>query len=241
MQQSKLADKAEQLGLRFGGLPAKSVLRSVFAERLLGRAALVSSFGAEAAVLLHMVSEVAPDAPVVFIDTQVLFEETLAYQRELSAHLGLTNVQVIRASAVDVAVADSDGLLHRRAPDACCALRKTQPLQNALSRYDAWVSGRKRFQSGTRASLPLFEAEAGTGRIKVNPLANWTPDQLAAYFTAHALPRHPLVARGYGSIGCAPCTVAGSGRSGRWQGQDKSECGIHIAPDGRITRTGVSA
>lgn len=241
MLQSNLSGKAEQLGLRFAGLPAKSVLGAVLRDGLLGRSALVSSFGAEAAVLLHMISEVAPGAPVLFIDTEMLFEETLAYQRDLSARLGLRDVRVIRAAEAEIAAQDPDGTLHERAPDACCTLRKTVPLQAALAGFDGWITGRKRFQGGARETLPLFEAEAGTGRIKVNPLANWSPGQIAAYFDAHDLPRHPLSSRGYGSIGCAPCTARGAGRSGRWQGQDKSECGIHITPDGRITRKGVSA
>ncbi|RFP89473.1 phosphoadenylyl-sulfate reductase [Rhodobacteraceae bacterium 63075] len=241
MLQSNLSGKVEQLGLRFAGLPAKSVLGAVLRDGLLGRSALVSSFGAEAAVLLHMVSEVAPDAPVLFIDTEMLFEETLAYQRALSAQLGLRDVRVIRAAEAEIAAQDPDGTLHQRAPDACCTLRKTVPLQKALTGFDGWISGRKRFQGGAREALPLFEAEDGTGRIKVNPLANWSPDQITAYFDAHALPRHPLSKRGYGSIGCAPCTARGAGRSGRWQGRDKSECGIHISPEGRVTRKGVPA
>lgn len=225
MLQSNLAAKAEQLNLRFQALPAESLLKEVFANGLLGRAALVSSFGGEAAVLLQMLAQVAPEAPVLFIDTELLFPETLAYQAALSARFRLANVQILRA---ETANADPLARLHRSDPEACCALRKTAPLQAALRPYAAWASGRKRFQGGLRSALELFEAEHGTGRIKLNPLANWSPKQISSYFEAHDLPRHPLTQKGYGSLGCAPCTDPGTGRAGRWQDRAKTECGIHL-------------
>ena len=203
--------------------------------------ALVSSFGAESVVLLHLAAMVNRDAPVIFIDTEMLFAETLVYQQEVAARLRLRNVTVIRAA--DSAARDPDGTLHQRDPDACCALRKTVPLQTALTGRGGWVTGRKRYQSGTRAQLEFFEHEPDTGRIKVNPLARWDPADVQDYMDENRLTRHPLVAQGYPSIGCAPCTspvAAGEDpRAGRWRGQDKDECGIHFV-DGKMVRTGAT-
>lgn len=203
----------------------------------LGDTTLVSSFGAESVVLLHMLAVTRPDAPVLFIDTEMLFAETLVYQLELSERLGLHNVRTIRAPAQALAAKDPDGALHHRDTDACCALRKVEPLQNALAGFDSWITGRKRFQGGTRQALQFFEEEAETGRIKVNPLAHWDQDDVRTYMIENRLPRHPLVARGYPSIGCAPCTsTVDDGedqRAGRWRGETKEECGIHFV-NGRM-------
>lgn len=205
------------------------------------RLALVSSFGAESVALLHLASRVKKDLPVLFIDTEMLFAETLAYQQEVAASLGLRRIEVIRAT--DIAAADPDNLLHRRDPDACCTLRKTRPLAAALQGFDGWITGRKRFHSEGRASLAHFEVEDGeTGRIKVNPLAFWSREDVQDYIEENNLPRHPLVARGYPSIGCAPCTspvAAGEDpRAGRWRGQSKDECGIHFV-NGKMVRQGA--
>ena len=200
---------------------------------------MVSSFGAESIVLLHMVANIKPDTPVVMIDTEMLFPETLEYQAEVAKKLGLTNMQIVRADAAAIAAADPDGTLNQTAPDACCNLRKTEPLQNALGQFDAWITGRKRFQNGQRAVLDLFESEDDI-RIKINPLAHWRQQDLSEYMENNALPRHPLVAKGYPSIGCAPCTTPvgrnEDPRSGRWRGQEKVECGIHFGADGKIVR-----
>ncbi|KIN66366.1 Phosphoadenosine phosphosulfate reductase [Sulfitobacter noctilucicola] len=208
--------------------------------------ALVSSFGAESVALLHLAARVKKDLPVLFIDTEMLFPETLAYQRDVARKLGLTKITVIRAA--DIAAADPDGTLHRTDPDACCALRKTVPLQAALKNFDGWITGRKRFQSGTRAQLPHFETEepeeGGTSRVKVNPLAFWSAQDVADYIEENNLPRHPLVARGYPSIGCAPCTSqvapGEDPRAGRWRDQPKDECGIHFV-NGKAVRSGASS
>lgn len=203
-----------------------------------GRIALVSSFGAEAVVLLHMAAQINRNVPVLFLDTEMLFAETLRYQQEVADALGLTNVQVITPDRTQIFAKDTDGLLHRTDPTACCALRKSAPLMAALSGYDGWITGRKRHQSEIRAEMQSFENEAGQ-RIKINPLAHMTRDQLAAYLQTHDLPRHPLVARGYGSLGCAPCTHPTAPhedpRAGRWKDTDKSECGIHLI-NGRVIR-----
>jgi phosphoadenosine phosphosulfate reductase len=201
--------------------------------------ALVSSFGADSAVLLHMVSRIDQAMPVLFLETGKLFPETLRYREELCAQLGLSDVRIVRPVPQDLARADPDGLLHRTEPDTCCYVRKTLSLESALEPFAAWITGRKRFQSATRANLPLFEEDRG-GRIKVNPLADWTRKDLTEYMRNHRLPPHPLVAQGFLSIGCEPCTsrvAAGEDeRSGRWRGATKEECGIHIA-DGKLVRS----
>ncbi|MBD3663003.1 phosphoadenylyl-sulfate reductase [Sulfitobacter aestuariivivens] len=207
--------------------------------------ALVSSFGAESVVLLHLASMVKRDLPVLFIDTEMLFTETLVYQQEVAERLQLTNVTLLRSG--HSAGTDPDGTLHQRNPNACCALRKTQPLQAALHGFDGWLTGRKRFQSGARAALEHFECEARSDappRLKVNPLAYWSRDDVTAYMEENRLPRHPLVAQGYPSIGCAPCTSpitqGENPRAGRWRDTTKEECGIHFV-DGKAIRQGTSS
>jgi phosphoadenosine phosphosulfate reductase len=221
-----------------------SVLEHALRDPQAGKLALVSSFGAESVVLLHMVSVTRRDTPVIFIDTAMLFAETLVYQQELAERLNLSDLRIIRADQADLKAQDPDATLHQRDTDACCALRKTVPLQEALAGFDGWITGRKRFQSGTRATLDFFEVEEETGRIKVNPLAHWTPEDIRTYMDENRLPRHPLVARGYPSIGCMPCTTpvkpGEDPRSGRWRDQDKTECGIHFV-NGKMVRRGVSA
>ncbi|MBK1636620.1 phosphoadenylyl-sulfate reductase [Rhodovulum adriaticum] len=204
----------------------------------LGRVALVSSFGAESAVLLHYVTRVFPDIPVLFIDTGCHFPETLAYRDDLAARLNL-NLVNLRPDAALIAEEDPTGDLPRRDPNMCCTLRKTFPLADALEGYETWISGRKRYQGQTRAALPALERD-GT-HIKVNPLVFWSPQEISEYFKLHDLPRHPLVDRGYVSIGCAPCTrpvkQGEDIRAGRWaDNPDKTECGIHLGPDGRFVR-----
>lgn len=243
MLDAKLDSRAATLNARYRNHAAVQVLRHALADPDLGRVALVSSFGAESVVLLHMLSVAAPDTPVLFIDTRMLFPETLAYQREIASRLPLTDIRVIRADAAQVAAADPDATLHQRDTDACCDVRKVVPLEQALSGFDAWITGRKRFQGGARQQLDFFEPEP-PARLRVNPLAHWRPQDVADYMDENALPRHPLVARGYPSIGCAPCTspVADGAdpRSGRWSGSAKTECGIHFI-GGKAVRGPVAA
>lgn len=244
MPQSELHARVQALNERYRHHSAVSVLDHALRDPQAGRLALVSSFGAESVVLLHMVSVTRRETPVIFIDTQMLFTETLVYQQELAERLVLRDLRIIRAAPEALAAQDPDGTLHRRDTDACCALRKTEPLQAALRGFDGWVTGRKRYQSDSRAALDFFEVEDGTGRIKVNPLAHWTREDIRIYMDENRLPRHPLVARGYPSIGCMPCTTPvrpdEDPRSGRWRDQDKTECGIHLV-NGRMVRRGVSA
>jgi phosphoadenosine phosphosulfate reductase len=227
-----------RLNTRFAGAAPAEMLRRTLTERLTGRTAVVSSFGAESAVLLHMVASIDPATPVIFLDTLKHFPETLAYRDQLIARLGLTDVRTIYPDAERLAARDATELRWSYDPDGCCEIRKVEPLARALADFDATVSGRKGFQSATRTHIPSFELDTSdtAGRIKINPLAGWTKADLDAYFEAHDLPRHPLEAEGYPSIGCSPCTsVVQAGedpRAGRWRGWDKVECGIHTPAEG---------
>lgn len=237
-----VSDKAARLNDQTKGFTPLQVLEFAFQQAVTGRIGLVSSFGAESVVLLHMVALIDKNLPVLFLDTEMLFDETLVYQTDVARQLGLTNVRRIRPDLAEVSEIDPDQTLNKHDKGACCDLRKTRPLERALHEFDTWITGRKRFQSGTRAALENFEAD-GDQRIKVNPLAHWQPKDLGDYITAHDLPRHPMIARGFPSIGCAPCTSAvkegESSRAGRWRDSDKTECGIHFS-NGRMVRGPVT-
>jgi phosphoadenosine phosphosulfate reductase len=232
-----VAERVADLNARYRHHGATAVLERAMTDPQVGRIALVSSFGAESVVLLHLVSVIDRTTPVLFIDTEMLFAETIAYQAEVADKLGLT-ITRITADRAKLAFEDPDNTLHQFNTDACCALRKTEPLERALSGYDAWITGRKRYQGATRAAVEFFESEADI-RIKVNPLAHWDRADLEDYMVNNRLPRHPLVAKGYPSIGCAPCTspvLPGEDpRAGRWRNSEKVECGIHFI-SGRAVR-----
>lgn len=200
-------------------------------EELGDKLAIVSSFGAESAVLLHMAAQVDPSIPVLFLDTGMQFGQTLDYRKNLAHQLGLTDVRDLRPRFQDLATEDPNSDLWRRDTDACCHIRKVIPLDLALEGFGGWITGRKRFQGGDRLRLQVVE-ETPT-HLKFNPLANWTKADIDAYAAEHNLPAHPLVAQGFPSIGCWPCTSpveeGADIRSGRWAGQDKTECGIHVA------------
>lgn len=210
---------------------ASAVLRLAMAEAFAGRIALVSSFGTESALLLALAAEIDRAIPVIFLDTGKLFPETLDYRDALIEQLGLTDVRVIRPDPAAISREDAEGGLWRKQADRCCALRKTRPLQAALEGFDAWITGRKRFQSAARRDVGLFEP-AETGHVKVNPLAFWSAERIETEFESRDLPRHPLEAYGFLSVGCTTCTVpvteGGDRRAGRWPGQAKTECGIHL-------------
>ncbi|QIE44531.1 phosphoadenylyl-sulfate reductase [Pseudohalocynthiibacter aestuariivivens] len=244
MPQNDLGRRVASLNDWYRLNAAHTVLQHALNTPDSGQLALVSSFGAESVVLLHMVSVIRRSTPVIFLDTELLFTETLVYQQELAERLGLTDIRIIRADTLEATNEDPDKTLHLRDTDACCALRKTRPLERALQGFDGWITGRKRYQGGARTEMDFFETEDATGRMKVNPLAHWTPDDVRTYMEENRLPRHPLVARGYPSIGCMPCTSpvkpGEDPRAGRWRGEEKSECGIHIV-NGKIVRQGVTA
>lgn len=201
------------------------------ALRVVGRddLAVVSSFGTESAALLKIVADVDPAIPVVFLDTGWLFEETLAYRDTLTAQLGLKDVRSIKPLEENLAREDGERELWFSDPDRCCFIRKVEPLQRALKPFKAWINGRKRFQGGERSAIPVVETDGN--RLKFNPLANVSREELEAIFRLSNLPPHPLVASGYASVGCMPCssrTAPGEDeRAGRWRGRSKTECGIH--------------
>jgi len=224
---------ALRLNRMFRGSSTREWLEAVIKGNLAGDIAIVSSFGAESAVLLHLVAQVDPNIPVLFLDTGKHFTETLEYRDALVAQIGLTNLQILKPDEAELAKKDDTGLRWSYDPDGCCEIRKVKPLAKALERFDASFTGRKSFQSATRANLPRFELDMSDaqGRLKINPLIDWSAQDIAAYFEEHNLPRHPLVAKGFPSIGCEPCThkvaEGEDPRSGRWKGWDKTECGIH--------------
>jgi phosphoadenosine phosphosulfate reductase len=224
-----LEEQARRLAMRFSCSKAQEILEHAINHAFKGKIALVSSFGAESAALLHLVSKIDNSIPVIFLDTEKHFAQTLSYRKKLAAQFGLRNVVDIKPDRAAVAAHDPDGDLWKSSADACCTLRKVEPLAGALAPFDAWITGRKQFHGGGRINLPAFEANAS--HIKVNPLIRWSKDDVAAYAAAHALSAHPLIAQGYPSIGCWPCThpvpEGEDVRAGRWRGAAKTECGIH--------------
>ena len=219
------------------GLDGAELMSALIEHDFRERIALVSSFGGESVVLLHMISQIDRSTPVLFLDTGFLFPETIDYQREVTFLLGLSDVRILTPDALHESEFDPARDLHRAHPNVCCFLRKVVPLRNGLAPFSAWISGRKRYQGEARADIELLERD---GRhIKANPLAAWTADDVSRYIARHALPEHPLVADGYPSIGCEPCTTpvlpGEDARAGRWRGTDIKECGIHFA-DGKAVR-----
>ena len=208
--------------------PAEAIaaaLKTVGRERL----ALVSSFGTESAALLKVMADVDPAIPVIFLDTGWLFEETLAYRDTLIEKLGLRDVRSIKPLDETLSREDPDRELWFSDPDACCRIRKVEPLKRGLAPFAAWINGRKRFQGGLRADIPVVEQDGV--RLKFNPFANVSREQIEAIFKGANLPSHPLTASGFLSVGCMPCTSRTSpdedARAGRWRGRPKTECGIH--------------
>lgn len=218
-----------ELNARFAEATPLEILDAAINELFPKRISLVSSFGAESALLLHFLAEVDPTTPVLFLDTGKHFDETLMYRDILAGRFEFTDLRSLEPDTAAIAKHDPDGTLWSTNPDLCCQLRKVDPLDRALAPFAAWITGRKRYQNGARAKLPVFESLAG--RVKVNPLAHWNAADIEAAFKQYKLPQHPLVYDGFKSIGCKPCTIrvadGADARSGRWAGQEKTECGIH--------------
>jgi phosphoadenosine phosphosulfate reductase len=227
---SPLAAYASDLDLRFRGASPQTLLAAAIRDLFPGRIAVVSSFGAEAAVVLQLVAEIDPSMPVIFLETGKHFDATLTYRDILKMRFGLTDLRSIEPDPAELAAEDPHGDLWSRDPNRCCALRKVRPLERALRGFGAWITGRKRYHGGERSALPLVEASAG--QIKLNPLAEWSSADVHAAFKRYRLPQHPLFDEGYASIGCQPCTrpiaEGQNARDGRWAGTDKRECGIHL-------------
>ena len=235
-----LAERARDLNAAFAGLSAQQMLSRLLHGGVAGRVAVISSFGAEAACLLGLVASKEPSTPVVFLDTRKHFAETLTYVDDLMDVLGLTTLVRARPSLSRLVVDDPDGELFGRDSDRCCYLRKTLPMIGVLRNYDCVLTGRKRFQTGDRAQMNLVEVQENW--LRVNPLADWTREQVLEYLEGHGILEHPLVSLGYASIGCEPCTQPSEDfRAGRWPDTDKTECGIHMTESGEIARIGETS
>ena len=223
------------LNALYESMTPQKVLRHAITEAFVERICIVSSFGAESVILLHMIAQIDPSVPVICLNTGKLFGETLRYRDRLQAALGLTDIRAVAPHPDDLRASDPKGSLWQRDTDGCCHIRKVLPQARAVSGFDALITGRKKFQTDTRQTMDVIESSTD-GRYKINPLANWQLDALNSYIETHNLPRHPLVKDGYLSIGCMPCTskveAGGDYRSGRWAGSDKDECGIHLNIDG---------
>jgi phosphoadenosine phosphosulfate reductase len=223
---------SQSLVQRYQGLPDRELLRATIGEGFAGRIAVVSSFGAESAVVLGLVAQINRSVPVIFLETGKHFPETLDYRDRLVERLGLTDVRSVEPLPADLAQEDPDGTLWQRNSVRCCELRKVAPLARALEGFDAWITGRKWIHGGLRSYLPRIEFDGE--RYKINPIIDWSAEQIDAAFDDLKLPRHPLTEDGFLSIGCAPCTLppldGNSVRSGRWAGSEKTECGIHNRP-----------
>jgi phosphoadenosine phosphosulfate reductase len=210
-------------------LDTRDFIARLIQRHFRGAIALVSSFGSESAVLLHLVAQIDRRTPVLFLDSGMLFNETLAYRETLVRRLGLADLREIRPDRARIVAADPRHELWRTDPERCCALRKVEPLERALLPFRAWLNGRKRYHGALRTAVPQVERDAA--RFRITPLALWSRADVEAYLDAHDLPRHPLEAEGFASIGCVPCTspiVSGEAlRAGRWRHREKTECGIH--------------
>lgn len=233
---TRLHSIAGRLGAAWDGLTVQEVLKRVLSgDAFVKSPAFVSSFGADSAVLLHLVSHIKTDAQVIFLDTGFHFSETLAYRNQLVETLGLKNVRSASVDPISVKRLDAKRRLHLNDADSCCQLRKVSVLDRHLRMNDAWISGQRRSQSATRSSVALVAVDEVRGKLKFNPLANWSDSDILAYKIEHALPEHPLVSKGFPSIGCHPCTSAvrdgEDQRAGRWRGQQKLECGLHNRPN----------
>jgi phosphoadenosine phosphosulfate reductase len=220
---------AEELDRALRNAPPVEVIAAALHTVSREHLAVVSSFGIESAALLKVMADVDPAIPVIFLDTGWLFEETLAYRDTLIATLGLRDVRSIKPQEKTLTREDPDRELWFSDPDACCRIRKVEPLARALAPFNGWINGRKRFQGGLRAGIAVVEADGA--RLKFNPFANVSREAVEEIYATAKLPPHPLKASGFLSVGCMPCTSRTSpgedARAGRWRGRPKTECGIH--------------
>jgi len=231
-----LQERAQTLNREFQGLSAQQIVGRLLRSGIAGRVAVVSSFGAETACLLKLVADKDPATPVVFLDTRKHFAETLRYVDDLMEQLGLTTLVRARPAPASLSAEDPDGTLHRSDGDRCCYIRKTLPMIGVLKNFDCVLTGRKRFQTDRRAEMEIVEVQESW--LRVNPLAEWTREQILEFLDANRILLHPLVSAGYASIGCEPCTEPSEHhREGRWPGRDKTECGIYFSDEGQVRRS----
>ena len=235
---ARRAARAQTLSGQYKGLSAEAALEKAIIIDFQGDIALSSSMGVDSAILLHMISRIEPDLPILFLETGKHFTETLDYRDMLRKRFGLTNLVSETPDAAEIAVQDPADILYAENKDACCDLRKVRPLERAISGYRARITGRKRYQTPNRVEMPILETDGL--QIILNPLAFWSARDVTTYIRKHDLPPHPLLSKGYLSIGCAPCTTpvrpGEDVRAGRWRDNEKEECGIHFI-DGKWVRT----
>ena len=214
---------------QFSKLNAFNLLKIMIKKIFLKKIVVTSSFGAESIVILHLVSRIDKNIAIIFLNTGKLFPETLEYLNKVKKILNLKNIKVQKPSLKDLRINDPKGLLHKSNPELCCKLRKVVPLEHAIAPYKGWINGRKRFHGLERSNIKKIEKLNSI--IKINPLADWNFKKITNYIKKYKLPEHPLVEKGYKSIGCVPCTSKiaedDSHRSGRWKNLKKNECGIH--------------
>jgi len=224
----------------YGHLEAEPLLQAMIGDEFAGKIGIVSSFGAGSALLLSMIAQVDANTPVMFLETEKHFPETLEYVENLQSRLQLKNVRMLHPDPKLLGNIDAQGDLWKTQPNRCCWVRKVEPLQRAMKEgaFEALITGRKRYQTPERADMQTIEL-GDDGRFRINPMAFWTKETIKAEFKKRNLPEHPLVAKGYLSIGCAPCTrplkEGEDERAGRWAhtaelpgGEKKVECGIHL-------------
>ncbi|MBN1487099.1 MAG: phosphoadenylyl-sulfate reductase [Anaerolineae bacterium] len=190
-----------------------------------------SSFQTQSVPLLHLISQVCPEMPVLFIDTGFHFSETLAFRDLLQQRYHLNVVNIHPSITKDQLFAKYGEGLYRHDPDLCCYINKVEPMQRALAGLNGWIAGVRRGQTANRSNLKVLETQSN-GVLKIHPLLHWTRDDLWDYINEYQLPHHPLYSKGYHSVGCAPCTIpvmpGQDERAGRWAGTGKTECGLHL-------------
>jgi phosphoadenosine phosphosulfate reductase len=214
----------QTLNEQYRPLDFEARIRRLYIDFAPAKVLVTSSFAATSAYFLHIVAAIRPQQVVHFIDTGYHFPETLEYRQYLIDRFGLT-VSDVRAEDWQHQFTQEEKTWSKD-PDFCCSVNKVEPLEQVKSQYQVWVSSLMRWQTEHRADLDIFEVRRGI--IKFNPMIDVTQAERDAYIREHALPFHPLVAKGYSSIGCSHCTVPGDGRSGRWVGKPKTECGLHL-------------
>lgn len=224
-------DELRHLSDDFEGAWPEDVLQWAF-ETFGSDVAMATGFGPSGVALMHLVSRINRDATVFYLDTDLLFPETHDLKRQLADRLGLTFTRVHSGLSLQDQSIEEGPNLWRTNPDRCCFLRKVQPLRRFLAPREAWITGIRRDQSPTRERIGIVGWDEANGLVKINPLANWTEEQVWQYVEINDLPYNALHDRGYPSLGCIPCTKPVSEdedpRAGRWQGHDKLECGIHV-------------
>ena len=228
LKQQYLKTLAEQAGRDLEESSAEDILRWAV-ENFGPRFCVTSSM--EDAVVAHLASRVAPGVDVVFLDTGYHFPETIGTRDAVAAVMDVNVITLTPRQSVAEQDAQYGPKLHDRDPDLCCALRKVKPLEEGLTRYDAWATGLRRDESPTRAGTPVVSWDEKRQKVKISPIARWSQEDVAAYVATHGVLTNPLLMDGYASVGCAPCTrrvlEGEDARAGRWAGRAKTECGLH--------------